>query len=130
MVLASQSSRQSPRGRFSSNMTGKRQRTRRIVNAGFGVAAVLGFGWLMWSWMRPAASTVPVRTGEVAPMVPADTRPPEEIPLVNANATEPKDDTVSGTKELAELAKPPEVIGAPAKKDAPAPAPPPATARL
>ena len=128
MVLASQSSRQSPRGRFSSNTPGKRQRTRRLVNAGFAIAAILGFGWLVWKWMQPAGPALPVRTGEIAEPFPADAvRPPQEVPLVNANASEPRDDTVAGAPMLRNLAESP-VIGGPAPTSTPPTAAPPVAA--
>ena len=114
MVLASQSSRQSPRGRFSSNLPGKRSRTRRLVNMGFGIAAILGFGWLVWKWMQPSTPSVPVRTGEITERIPEDVAPPQMMPLVNSNASQPKDASVIGSQEATQLAEPKGVIGAPA----------------
>ena len=118
MVLASQSSRQSPRSRFSSNTPNRRQRVQRLVLGGVTLVVVLGIGWLVWSWMQPSSSTVPARQRPVTEQVAETTDEPRMMPLVNANASQPSDASVIGTQEAAQLAEPAGVIGASASAPA------------
>ena len=106
MVLASQSPRLSPRGRFNTNVGGRRSPMQRLALPA-AVLVVLVGGWLVvrtWIWTGSSVPTQEVRTGPVGEKAPQAEKPPTEVAVTNEAPGQPRETAVIGSG-AAEAAK-------------------------
>jgi lipoprotein-anchoring transpeptidase ErfK/SrfK len=110
MVLASQSSRQSPRNRFTSNAPSRRGRGRLLL-IGVGLIVVAAVGFLGWKWMTSEDAQTPAPV-ERATQVPAST-PAPPVPAGGEVTIELKSDQVIGGSDAPKAAAPATITATP-----------------